>query len=494
MFKNKSFYIIVLLVAILLMALSIGNAAVITVNSSAQSPGGGGDCTLGESIQAANTDSAVDGCAAGSGADIISMPGGTYTLSAADNTTQGDNGLPDIASDITINGSVSGPSTLITRGVGAPLFRIFHIAPTGTLSLNNLTIDNGSASTGFLGGGIHNNQGTLSVTICSIINNTSDSGGGISNAMGAATITNSFMAGNHASSATGGGIYNAGGTLSIMNTTIYENTAFTDGGGIYNSARAVATITESSLSNNSAGDAGGGIYNTLESTFNIHRCALLDNQAQGAGGGALLNGQNGAQPTTINIDNSTISGNTANTSGGGFVNEGTFNAVNVTITNNTSTNGAGGGLGAAGIVNIRNSIIYGNTNSTAPDCSGSITAFDYSLIGSISGCTLPFGTGNLINSNPLLGPLQNNGGPTLTHALPANSPAVNAGNNVGVALYDQRGAGYMRISNGIVDMGAYELQSAASIPTITEWGMIIFMVIAGIGSVYYLRRRRRTES
>src|SRR5438093_1154612 len=98
------------IVATIVVALAVSrpvSAADIVVNSFEQSPGSAGDCTLGEAIKAANTDTAVDACAAGNGADLITLPKGVYMLTKVDNSTEkeGPNGLPDITSEIAINGA-----------------------------------------------------------------------------------------------------------------------------------------------------------------------------------------------------------------------------------------------------------------------------------------------------------------------------------------------------------------------------------------------------
>lgn len=234
-------------------------AADIYVDSFTQSPGASGECTLGEAIQAANNDAAVNGCPAGSGADTIYLPIGTYLLTAANNTTQGDNGLPDITSNITIIGVGSDRSdTLITVSTA---FRIFHITPNASLSLDNLTLNNGTA-TPYIGGAIHNNQATLNVSNCQILGSRAASGGGISNVMGTVTITDSYLQGNTATTDTGGGIYNSGGTVNITNSVVSGNSASDgDGGGIYNAANGTVNILSSAVEGNTAADTGGGIYN-----------------------------------------------------------------------------------------------------------------------------------------------------------------------------------------------------------------------------------------
>jgi hypothetical protein len=95
----------------------------IIVDSFAQSPGVAGDCTLGEAIQAANTDLAVDGCPAGSGSDTIVLASGLYSLTTASSPP---NGLPTITSDITIAGE-SASTTIIERAAGSPDFRILGV-------------------------------------------------------------------------------------------------------------------------------------------------------------------------------------------------------------------------------------------------------------------------------------------------------------------------------------------------------------------------------
>lgn len=134
-----------------------------------------------------------------------------------------------------------------------------------------------------------------------------------------------------------------------------------------------------------------------------------------------------------------------------------------------------------------------NPNGVGPDCAGTIATADNNLIGDDTGCTISSGAGNLLNADPQVGPLQDNGGPTRTHALLVGSPAIDAGTNSGVAATDQRG--FPRISNGITDMGAYEFQvdtaipTTASVPTMNEWGMIIFSLLMAGLSFWFIRRQ-----
>ena len=144
------------------------------------------------------------------------------------------------------------------------------------------------------------------------------------------------------------------------------------------------------------------------------------------------------------LTNSTLSLNAASgssySSGGGIENvSGMVNLTNSTISNNQANANGGGIYNYFGTVNSKNSIIAGNTASEGPDFSGSLTSQGYNLIGSISGISGNISS-DIINPNPLLGPLANNGGPTQTLALLAGSPAIDKGSAVDGVSTDQRGA------------------------------------------------------
>jgi hypothetical protein len=136
----------------------------------------------------------------------------------------------------------------------------------------------------------------------------------------------------------------------------------------------------------------------------------------------------------------------------------TLRVLNSTITaNHGGTNAAGGithdARAGGGTAVIKNSIIAGNTATSFPDCD-SITSLTYSLIGNTTGCKIPAGTGNLLNVNPLLGPLANNGGPTPTMALGTGSAAIDAAVSFSCVPTDQRGVA--RPFGLGCDSGAYE--------------------------------------
>src|SRR5205814_359380 len=136
------------------------------------------------------------------------------------------------------------------------------------------------------------------------------------------------------------------------------------------------------------------------------------------------------------INNSTISGNSAQSGGGGIYN----NSSSLQIRNTILKTGASG-------ENIFN------------DLFGTVTSLGYNLSSDNASAFLN-ATGDQNNIDPMLGPLQNNGGPTFTHALLTGSPAINAGNPAFTPppVYDQRGPGFPRVLNCRIDIGSFEAQ------------------------------------
>ena len=256
----------------------------------------------------------------------------------------------------------------------------------------------------------------------------------------------------------GAGIYNRNSTLTLTNTTISNNrTVFTDttrlGGGIFN-RNATLTLTNSTVSNNTAGN-GGGINNN-----NGGILILIDSTVSGNNspfGGGIYN------VGTADVSNSTVSNNTAGNWGGGILNFVTLTLTNSTVSNNTA-GGSGGGIrsgcdeepeGRCGTAKLTNTIVAGNTASTQPNCNA-FTSEGNNLLGDPAGCFRNLASGDLSNVDPMLGPLQDNGGPTLTHALLSGSPAIDAGDDSRAPNADQRDIS--RPQGEASDIGAYEFE------------------------------------
>jgi len=340
---------------------------------------------------------------AAAGADIINFSiSGTITLVSS---------LPDItdAAGLTIDGT--GHTVTIS---GNNSVRVTAVSVGTSLTLNNLTIANGSA-------------------------------------------------------VTGGGIYNYG-SLTVTNSTFSGNSAEEDGGGILNNninaSLTMLTITNSTFSGNSAGEEGGG----------------------------GISNNNG----TVTITNSTFSGNSADNGEGGGNGGGIANADTVTVVNSTFSGNSAGGLGGgiytlSGTVTISNTIIA--NSASGGNCSGTITNGGNN-IDDLTTCGWGSTNGSMSGTDPLLGPLASNGGPTQTMALLTGSPAIDGvtfSSPNGAPATDQRGVSRPQISG--FDIGAYEYQAASvSVPTMNEWGLIIFMILAGLGAIYFIRRQKRVES
>ena len=119
----------------------------------------------------------------------------------------------------------------------------------------------------------------------------------------------------------------------------------------------------------------------------------------------------------------------------------------------------GGGVYNSATFRLGNTILNGNIGSSIINASGTVISLGYNL-SSGGGASVLIATGDQINTNPMLGPLQDNGGPTFTHELLTGSPAINAGDPsfTPPPLYDQRGSGYDRVVGGRIDIGSFEVQ------------------------------------
>jgi uncharacterized repeat protein (TIGR01451 family) len=248
---------------------------------------------------------------------------------------------------------------------------------------------------------------------------------------------NSINSLNGASDTVGGGIaIGTNGEAEISNTTISGHHAVR-GGGIYNEGK--LTLEESSIIDNKSDYAGGGIYNLGD--IAIKTSTIANNQDLYHGGGITI--ENGVG----SIFNSTISSNESNWSGGGiYVKNGSLNVESSTIAENVLLSGSGRGGGIFeenSTVNMQNSIVA-SSQGICSDCYGAIYSYGYNLIEDKSNCNISGNTASdIYGEDPLLGVLADNGGPTLTHALLQNSPALFVGScqriNGMKLSYDQRG-------------------------------------------------------
>jgi len=371
-----------------------------TLDADDAAPGNGlcatitaGQCTLRAAIREAN--------ALGGGPHNITLPPAVYTLTRTGTDDTAVNGDLDITATITINGIFAPANFIQACDEGANpactgIDRVFDVQEGGSLTINGVTIRNGSAVDPAFGGGIRVND------------------------RGAVTLSNSVLA---------------------------ENQSTLHGGGLSVTGPAgTATLTNVTLRNNHAENAGGAIVNI------------------------------GGQLTLTNV---TISGNTAGAVGG-LVQLGSPSASatlnNVTVASNTTSSSFAGGLfSEVGTFTLRNSIVAGNTNPDGSSNCGTrfsavFSSEGFNLVSPGTGCGLSAATNDLIDVNPKLGPLQANGVPVPTHALPPSSPAIDAANPAapgggGAACAFADARAIIRTADGNLDgtgrcdIGAYELAS-----------------------------------
>ena len=445
---------------------------------------------------------------------VLARDGDTIDITARGTITLTSGELV-VNKSVTIRGP--GADNLAVSGNNAS--RVFHILPGTTVTISGLKVTNGGnpGLPGFTeGGGISSDRATLAVNSCVISHN---SGGGIFNAgsrvelidctvsensgrgvenFGVMSITRGEISRNR-----GGGVDNDG-TLSVTNSVIRENHGGSFGGGIFNGAsNATAFVTNTVVSGNVADD-GGGVY-TLGGTLTLNNSTVKNNSGR-FGGGIVNFCDRPAGSPKVTIVNSTVSNNTG---GAGIFSEAQAGSTIVTLTNSTVSSNSGYGLWTIGVgegiavLRLMNSTVSNNSaapfsgpsglqnisllNGTATaeisntifnanfggsiGSDGTVTSLGYNLSDDAAGGDGSTGPGGLLNgpgdirnTNPLLGPLQNNGGTTMTHALVANSPAIDAGDPnfnptafTPPLLYDQRNSRrFPRIVNGRIDIGAYE--------------------------------------
>ena len=358
--------------------------------------------------------------------NLIRLAAGTFTLTAVNNDTDGSNGLPSIAGALTIGGDGS-MNTIIERAATAPQFRIFHVAQSGLLNLEDLTVRGGSwgGAVAFGGGGILN-RGTLVITHCAVTDNFVFTGSGVQGG--------------------GGGGIASLGRLFIAGSTVAHNSAVQSrGGGIFSPA--AVTVINSTIRGNVSEAGGGGIaISNTGGSATIIGTTIVDNHAGGSNGGGLH-----SESSAVAIINSTFAENGAESGFGGglFVAGGAI--VNTTIANNHSTLGGGSALAATSALALHNTIVSGPSDS-ATACQGQVTSLDNNIFfdPSCAVALLPHDR----TGDPGLGDFIDFGVPGRGFFLLAtNSQALDAADNAACLPSDQRGS--LRTGAGC-DIGAVE--------------------------------------
>ena len=447
-----------LAVSILVALPQPASAAIITVNETDDEldiPTGDGDCSLREAIRAANLDVPVDACPAGSGADIVSVPFGTYPLEIAGvGEDNGQTGDLDITAALTIQAS-SGMPTID----GKNLDRVLDIPLDDIdVTISGFRITDGNVAGD--GGGIRS-LGDLTLANTSVESSqATGKGGGIATlSLGSATnapvLQDSGVTFNTAVQG-GGGIfmYRSSGQLERMR--VGSNTTDGHGGGLLVDSCSVV-VSQSWVHNNQADGNGGGLAPVFCS-FLVDRTTISDNNA--VDGDGLWN----EDASNTLLANTTISGNGAAITGGkggGVANpfNGSLQLHNVTFEANAASAAGTGGhifndpfadeLTASNVL-MGDDAGGGHCAGTSPTENGSNMEQD--------GDANPCGFDEV--ADVLIDTLEANGGPELlggvgqppTHALLPGSPAIDAATD-GEAV-DQRGL--PRPQGSSFDLGSYE--------------------------------------
>ena len=332
---------------------------------------------------------------------------------------------------ITNSVNIIGPGPGLLAIDGHASNRVFEITQNLNVTISGLTISNGVATVypapGYEGGGVFNSHTTLTISNCVLTGNSAYFGGGLFNDQSVVTLTRSAITGNSTSEG-GGGIFNDRSTLFVDTSLICSNSGMFNGGGLYNNSF----------------DMGSS---SLVVAVNMTLCA------NSAGGGGIV----------------------AGASGGGIFNSGFYGQARLQIFNSTicdnTTDGDGDNISGernTGSLEIGSTILRAPLPGQNIAGVGTVVSRGYNL--STDGSGPNDGVTDLLNTDPLLGPLQDNGGPTPTYQPLACSPAIDQGKNFNNVTTDQRGGTFVRtfdnpdISNPPggdgTDIGAFEAQTS----------------------------------
>lgn len=411
--------------------------------------------------------------ASASAGDTIVVPANTYTLTS---------GALAIAKSLTITGA--GANSTFIDGNGTS--RVFETSgTTSNIRIGGVTIRDGNApvaSATAEGGGVFNSNATLTLSDDVIdgdtaIANGAGPGGSGGNAFGGGVFSSGTLnlidsrvsndiasangnSGQFAGDAFGGGIESEG-TLTVIGSTFISDTVLSDGG-----------------SGSDGTNAWGGGLSILpagpssvsSSTFTANVVEATGNAGGGnAWGGAIFLDTNSPAVSATNL---VVTGNIARTSAGGEATGGLSwgsNSPVVTLTNLTisaniasgAANGFNVGNAALGGPNthVANTIISAGVGDPGrQNCGGAPTSLGHNL-DSLDQCAFHT-SGDIVNADPRLGPLEDNGGPVETMALTAGSPAIDAGANAGCPATDARGA--LRPAGNACDIGSFEVATPAA--------------------------------
>jgi uncharacterized repeat protein (TIGR01451 family) len=399
-------------------------------------------------------------------------------------------GTINVYRDLTLQGAGAG-QTIIDGGGD---HRVLYVALDSAVAVSGVTLRNGYGS---WGAGVQvDGPAVFTLTHSVVASNTSSAGAGgvyVQYLSARATISDCLVSNNRTGAGLnshGGGIAVSEGRLTLVNSTVLSNSTDYKGGGIYVAGVGnLLTVEGSTVVSNTAGESGGGIFSEV-GTMILRHSAVISNVSANNGGGVFSNSNSGFSDTTIAwnrgyksggihnqdrlfLTNVTVSANEAGNTAGAIYNTGNGNLIvkNSTIVYNTYGNGSAGGIYNYAAVSLENTIVAHNEGADCTDMGGTFASQGYNLEYGHT-CVLT-ATGDITDTDPLLGPLQDNGGlstgpstafgtrsgqGTLTHALLVGSPAIDHA-SFSYPSTDQRGV--PRPQGSRCDIGAYERGPAA---------------------------------
>lgn len=398
------------------------------------------------------------------GADTITLPAGTFSLSLM-NSGFSENlaasGDLDILDGVSLIGA--GATETIIDGLNQD--RVFDILSGVTASIAGVKIVGGTSFSFENGGGIRN-AGMLTLDNVAFVGNFASGGGGAIASTGAnssLTITDTLFEFNNSNGSLGGGAIFNSSLATITRSMLRYNTALANGGAIVNAGGGSLALDQSTIKFNDAGSTakGGGIYNNAILT--VKYSTISNNGAESGGGIANVNFSG---MTSASLLLATLSTNSVTNQGGGiFSGSGTSMLISDSTIAKNSAVAEGGGIYRQLQVQltIGGSILATNVAGTiGADLYGPMNSNGNNLIGSTLGGS-GFLTNDLQNVDSFLGPLQNNGGPTFTHALLSGSPAIN-GNTATTSTPDDQRLMSRPVGTS-ADIGAFEVQpTVVSLP------------------------------
>ena len=438
--------------------------------------------------------------AAGSGGAILTVSGGTVSVTATSfigNSASRAGGAIEDQSGLIDGVALTVTTCAFTQNFTGPApgnGGAIHITGAGSANINDALFDGNTASAE--GGALWNNTGSMFVGSSTLSNNIASGndadqgGGGIFNQGGSVTVdSGTVITANIAdgSAGSGGGVLANGGSLNVSNSTISQNVANRAGGGIEvvglgtaddpTTANIVLTILQGNIAgpgDTAAPGNGGAHHTTGPASVFFDSCLVTENFAANQGGG-LWNAGTGS----MEVLSALITANTSPTGAGIYAQPGDLSGL-TTVANSTVSSNNGAGIFVASPVSLFSTTVAANTGDGITTTADNLLSLINSILADNSGPDLAgfalieatnsiveTGTATASNTSvlitgvdPLLSPLQDNGGLYLSHQPQAGSIANNAGTNEAQAritlFNDVRGVGFPRITGGVIDIGSVE--------------------------------------